>query len=106
MAHQKYTTEAFILTAYDRIGADRVIRLFTEDAGLVDARAMGVREEKSKMRYALQPFSFVRVTLVRGKREWRITGAEPGTNLFLTASDRACRGGLVRIVRMLDRLVR
>lgn len=106
MAYQMYTTRALILSSRERSAADRVVRMFTETAGMVDARAAAVREEKSKMRYALQPLSFARVTLVRGKREWRVTGAEPDQNLFFAATDRTCRAGIVHIARTLERLVR
>ena len=92
MAYQMYTTRALVLSVRDRIGADRMVRMYTEEAGMIDARAAGVREERSKMRYALQPFSSVRVTFVRGRREWRITGVEPERNFFLETTDQAvCR---------------
>lgn len=94
-----------MLSVRDRIGADKMVRLFTEGAGMIEARAMGVREERSKMRYALQPFTFIRVSLVRGKREWRVAGAEALKNPYLSANDRACRGAIVRTARSLERLI-
>ena len=106
MAYQMYTTRALVLSVRDRIGADRMVRMYTEEAGMIDARAAGVREERSKMRYALQPFSSVRVTFVRGRREWRITGVEPERNFFLETTERACRAGLVSLAKLLERFVR
>lgn len=105
MAYKTYTTEALVVGVRDRAGADRSIRLFTEESGMLSARASGIREEKSKMRYALQPFSFARVTLVRGKHEWRLTGALCGSNVFFSASDRACRGQLLKFMRVVDRFI-
>ena len=49
MAYQMYTTRALVLSVRDRIGADRMVRMYTEEAGMIDARAAGVREERSKM---------------------------------------------------------
>ncbi len=105
MAYQIYTTDAIVIGVRDRMQADRMVRLMTKESGMLDARATSVREEKSKMRYALQPFSFVRVTLVRGKREWRLTGAEPGLNAYFAATDRSARGALLKLAKLVDRLV-
>lgn len=105
MAYKTYTTEALVVGVRDRAGADRSVRLFTEESGMLTARATGIREEKSKMRYALQPFSFARVTLVRGKYEWRLTGALCGSNVFFSANDRACRGQLLKFMRLVERFI-
>lgn len=75
MSYQKYHTEALVLRGYDYGEADRVFALFTQEFGLVRARATSVRAEKSKMRYALQPYARVKVSLVRGSRGWRAAGA-------------------------------
>lgn len=73
--YQKYHTEAIVLAAAQSGEADRVYTLFTKEFGLVRARATAVRTEGSKMRYALQSYAHVNVSLVRGKRGWRLAGA-------------------------------
>ncbi len=73
--YQKYTTEAIVLSARERGEADKTIILLTKDFGLLFARAIGARKESSLMRYALVTGSTARISLVRGKREWRIAGA-------------------------------
>lgn len=73
--YQKYHTEALVLGSREIGEADRLVSLFTRDFGLVRARASGVRAERSKMRYATQDYSRARVSLVRGKRGWRLAGA-------------------------------
>lgn len=55
--------------------ADKLCVLYTRDFGLVRARVSGVRNEKSKMRYALQHYSRTTVGLIRGNRGWRLAGA-------------------------------
>ena len=73
--YQKYQTEALVLESRESGESDRAYALFTRDFGLVRARARAVRSEKSKMRYALQNLSRSHVSLVRGKRGWRLAGA-------------------------------
>src|SRR5665213_2708544 len=70
--YQKYHTEALVLGSRESGEADKVFALFTRDFGLVRARASSVRSESSKMRYALQKYSRASISLVRGKRGWRI----------------------------------
>ncbi|MFM2374361.1 MAG: hypothetical protein RLZZ234_356 [Candidatus Parcubacteria bacterium] len=105
MAYKTYTSEAIVVESRERLGADRMVRLFTLEAGMIDARAQSVREEKSKMRYALQPFSRVRITVVRGKREWRLIGVECRHNVFFNAHDRAARASLVKCMKLINRFV-
>ena len=73
--YQKYQTEALVLGNRASGEADKSIALYTEDFGLVRARARGVRKESSKMRYSLQNYSYAQVGLIRGARDWRIAGA-------------------------------
>ena len=73
--YQKYHTEALVLGSRESGEADRTMLLFTRDFGLVRARASAVRSERSKMRYALQSYTFSTVSLVKGKRGWRVAGA-------------------------------
>src|SRR3989344_3992259 len=72
--YQKYHTEALVLGSREQGESDRVFSLYTRDFGLVRARASAVRSERSRMRYALQHYAHARVSLVRGKRGWRIAG--------------------------------
>lgn len=76
MAHAVHTTHALVLGSADVQDADRLFWLLTEDLGLLFASAKSVREETSKLRYALQDLSQPRVSLVRGRGLWRLTGAE------------------------------
>jgi len=73
--HHKYNTEAFILKSLHHKDADKIYFLFTEDFGLIRAKATGVRLLKSKLRYHLTDFNCLSISLVRGKEYWRIVGA-------------------------------
>jgi recombinational DNA repair protein (RecF pathway) len=73
--YQKYHTDALILGSREQGEADKVFALFTQDFGLVRARASAVRSEHSKMRFAMQKYARAKVSLVKGKRGWRAAGA-------------------------------
>ena len=75
--HHIYHTEAFVLSTRQFGEDSKVITLYTREVGLVRARAPGIRQISSKLRYTLQNFSYAQVDLVRGKEVWRITTAVP-----------------------------
>jgi recombinational DNA repair protein (RecF pathway) len=72
---------------------------------MVYAHAKSVRDEKSKHRYALQEFGYVRITLVRGKSGWRITGSEPIRNFFSETTSREQRAVLRKLFLFLRRVL-
>ncbi|MBI5457558.1 DNA repair protein RecO [Candidatus Kaiserbacteria bacterium] len=100
--YQKYHTEALVLGNREMSEADRMIVLFTRDFGLVRARASAVRKERSKMRYAVQDYSRAKVSLVKGKRGWRLAGAAA---LKSATGDRKCIATFARIAELTMRLV-
>lgn len=73
--YQKYQTDALVLAVKESGESDVLTVLYTNDFGLVRARASAARSEVSKMRYALQKYARVNVSLVKGKRGWRVAGA-------------------------------
>src|SRR3989344_4598974 len=76
MAYHIHTTRAIILMSRAEGDGHKMLTLLTEDLGLLPAHAQSIRMQKSKLRYHLQDYSFARVSLVRGKALWRVTGAE------------------------------
>jgi len=77
-----HTTEGYVLASYPEREAGRVYKLLTRDLGFVYARAQGVRELKSRNRFALQTHTRTNVTLVRGRELWRVTGAYDRTSIM------------------------
>jgi DNA repair protein RecO len=106
MAYETYTTEAIVCGTKNRNTADRSYLLFTREAGMLFADARSVREERSRQRYALQDFSLIRVSLVKGKAGWRIGSIEPQQNFYHDAIDKSARGSVVSVVRLLRRFLR
>lgn len=105
MGYKTYTTEAIVCGSKDAFTSDRSYLLFTEHAGMLWATAKSVRVESSKQRFALQEFSIIRVSLVKGKGGWRIGSVEAIANPFLAARDRRARGAVQSIVRNLRRFL-
>ncbi len=100
--YQKYQTDAIVLGGREMGEADRMIALFTRDFGLVRARATSVRREHSKMRYAVQDYARANVSLIKGKRGWRLAGATAQRNV---SRDRRCAATFARIAELTTRLV-
>src|SRR3989344_669357 len=100
--YQKSHTEALVLGNREMSEADRVVALFTRDFGLVRARASSIRKERSKMRYALQDYSCANVSLVKGKRGWRLAGAAA---LKSATGDRKYISTFARIAELTMRLL-
>jgi len=84
----------------------RYITLFTKDLGLVKAHARSVREERSRLRYSLQHFSYSDFSLVRGRDVWRITGAREHYNIHRALSAERQKQVMVsRLFALLERLL-
>ncbi|MFM2339574.1 MAG: hypothetical protein RLZZ360_210 [Candidatus Parcubacteria bacterium] len=105
MSYQTYITDAVVVGSYHSNTADKSYLLFTERAGMLYATARSVREERSKQRYALQDFSHITVTLVKGKAGWRIGSVESYQNFYADAVSRLARGSVVRLTKTLRRYV-
>lgn len=100
--YQKYNTEALILGSREGGESDRTMALYTRDFGLVRARATAVRSERSKMRYATQNYTRSLVSLVKGKRGWRLAGAAAVQN---AGADTKGIAAFARIAELVMRLV-
>ncbi len=100
--YQKYQTEALVLGGAESGESDMSVALFTRDFGLVWARARAMREERSKMRYSVQYLSRSHVSLINGKRAWRLAGA---SSIKLAKGDARGIAALARIAELTLRLV-
>lgn len=106
MAHTVYQSTAFVLGGTNVGDANRYIDLFTRDIGFVRAVAQSVRREKSKLRYSLQPYTFGKVSLVRGRDIWRLTGAMEDFNAYHTLkTDKEKLVLLYNVATLLKRLL-
>lgn len=105
--HHIYNTEGFVLSGMNVGEANRYVRVFTKDFGAIGASAQGVRLLQSKLRYSLQDYSYSKISLVRGKHIWRITGAIQEKNLRDSFNDNQGKFEvLAKTFSLLERLVR
>ncbi|MCA9358895.1 recombination protein O N-terminal domain-containing protein [Candidatus Kaiserbacteria bacterium] len=106
MAYKTYTTTALVCGTKNRNTADRSYLMFTREAGMLFAEAKSAREERSRQRYALQDFSLVRVSLVKGEAGWRVGSIEALKNYYHQAADKSARGSVVSVFRLLRRFLK
>lgn len=69
------TTESIVVGTRPSGEAASILTLFTRELGLLSVMARGIRYERSKLRYHVQLYSFVEVTLVQGHEHWVLIGA-------------------------------
>ncbi|MDC1205531.1 recombination protein O N-terminal domain-containing protein [Candidatus Pacebacteria bacterium] len=105
MGYKTYTTEALVCGSRNSFTSDKSYLLFTHDAGMLWATARSVRVEKSKQRYALQDFSIIRASLIKGKGGWRIGSVEALGNPFMESESQRGRAGISVVVKLLRRFV-
>jgi len=105
MTYTKQNTPGIILKSFDRREADRAYVILTRNFGLVYADASGVRAETSKLRGALQDFSYSEITLIRARDRWRITDASVVLNTWQSIKESEKRALLGRMFHLVDKLV-
>ncbi len=80
--HHIYNTEGFVIGGTNIGEANKLLKIFTKDFGMITGSAQGIRHLKSKLRYSLQDFSYSSVSLVKGKDMWRVVNAEKKVDMF------------------------
>jgi len=60
-------TEAIILKSADSNEVDRLLTIYSEEMGKINISAKGVKKLESKLRYSIEPISWVQMILVEGK---------------------------------------
>ncbi|MDD4989155.1 MAG: DNA repair protein RecO [Candidatus Pacebacteria bacterium] len=80
--HHVYNTEGFVIGGTNVGEANKLLKIFTKDFGMITGSAQGIRHLKSKLRYSLQDFSYSSVSLVKGKDIWRVVNAEKKDNML------------------------
>jgi len=99
-----YDTRAIALGRVPVGEATALIALLTEDLGLVYARAQSVRRPGAKLAAPLATLAESAVALVRGKEQWRVSGAVLAESWFVRLPG-GSRASAARLVALLARLV-
>ena len=105
MSHRIHNTEAFVLSGASSGEGSSYVRFYTRELGLISAWVQGVRSLQSKLRYHVQPFSYSRLSLVRGRDMWRVVGAEEIAPLAAPLRDVERFQFLSKVFTLLSRLV-
>lgn len=82
MSYHIYTTEAIILKRTSFGEANILLHVLTEDLGLIQASARSARLSVSKLRPALQEYSLVSISCVKGKGGWKVTNVAGKGSLY------------------------
>ncbi len=100
----KYDTVGIVLSRAPLGEANTLVTLLTPDLGVVRARAQGLRRPGAKLSSSLPTLAEAEATLVRGKGEWRLSGAVLRENWFLALRQFAPRARAARVGGLLLRL--
>ena len=60
-------TEAIVLKSVDAGEVDRLLTIYSKELGKVRILAKGVKKIESKLRYSIEPFSYVQLILIEGR---------------------------------------
>ncbi len=101
--HEKYTTEAFIVTIRNSKEADRIVSFFTQDFGLISVLFTGVRNSGSKFKGFLEVGNKCFITVVKGRSIYRGTDIVASEVMKLTKENRS---SFLRSLLLIQKLVR
>jgi len=102
--YQIYHTQGIVLSSKNIGEANKMLTVFTREMGLIRGIVQGVRLNKSKLRFALQDFSYADVDFVRGKDIWRITSATPITSFPMARTSKDSITLISHVCSLLERL--
>ena len=95
--------EAVVLRHLDWGEADRLLTLFTREAGKLRAVAKGARKVRSRKAGHLEPFTRVALMLARGRDAWIVTQAETVDAYLPIGQDLTRIGYASYVIELLDR---
>ena len=82
MSYHIYTTDGIILKRSTFGEANVLLHILTYDLGLILASARSARLSVSKLRPALQEYTYVSVSCIKGKNGWKITNVVEKGNFY------------------------
>lgn len=75
MAIEKFTTKSLIINHYINGEHDSMLKVYTEDFGLIMVLAKSLRKRDSKLKAHVRKYHYANLTLVKGREIYRLTGA-------------------------------
>jgi len=104
MSYHMYTTEGIILRRQATGEANALLYILTRDLGLIVASAQAVRVASSKLRPAIQEYTYGLFACVKGKSGWKATNAVEKQNFFFSSPQYA-RRVLARAASVLQQMI-
>jgi DNA repair protein RecO (recombination protein O) len=83
MTERNYTTDAIILRNRDYNESDKIVTFFSLEHGKGSGLAKGCRKPKSSLRGVIQPFSYSRLAIAKGKGSLDIITQGETINAFI-----------------------
>lgn len=102
-AERTLRVECVILRHSDWGEADRLLGLFTREAGKLRAVAKGARKPRSRKAGHLEPFTHVKLMLARGRDWWIVTQAETIDGFMPIRDDLVRTAYAAYIIELIDR---
>ena len=62
---EEIIVKGIVLKSTDYKDSDKIVTIFSAERGLIDARVRGVKKNKAKLTFAVQPFAFIEYVLVK-----------------------------------------
>src|SRR5579872_513278 len=107
MSHHVYTTRGIVLALRSTKESDKVAAIFTRELGLIYTTARGMGKSASKLSTSLAELCIVKVSLVKGRRLWRVTTVTLLKNIYAELrEDRDALSSLARVLRLVSTLVK
>jgi len=97
------TVEAVVLRHSDWGEADRLLTIYTRQAGKLRAVAKGARKLRSRKAGHLEPFTYVRLLLAHGRDFWIVTQAETVDAYLALREDLLRTGYAAYLMELVDR---
>ena len=102
--HHIHHTHGFILGSRNMGEANKMLFIYTREMGLIRAAAQGIRLSRSKLRFALQDFSYAKIDFVQGRDLWRVTSATTITSFPFARSNHQSILLMARVSKLVERL--
>lgn len=104
MSYHIYTTEGIILKRTSFGEANLLLYILTAELGLIIASARSARVSASKLRPALQEYTHVTVSCVKGKGGWKVTNVASIQNFYFESPEYSHKT-LAHIVSLLIKMM-
>lgn len=62
---EEIKTKGIVIKASDYKDSDKIVTIFSADFGVISARVRGVKKDKAKLSFAVQPFALIEFVLVK-----------------------------------------